>query len=37
MLMDVLEGILSIPDVARTSTAIVLKTQIANRHSQLLG
>ncbi len=37
LLMDVLEGILSIPDVARTSTAIVLKTQITNRHSQLLG
>ena len=36
MLMDVLEEVLSIPDVARTSTAVVLKTQIAHRHSQLL-
>lgn len=35
-LMDVLEGILSIPDIARTSTAIVLKTQIENRCHQLL-
>lgn len=35
-LMDVLERILTIEDVARTSTAVVLKTQIANRKSQLL-
>ena len=35
-LMDVLERILSIPDIARTSTAIVLKTQIENRCDQLL-
>ena len=35
-LMDVLEKILSIPDIARTSTAIVLKTQIENRCHQLL-
>ncbi len=35
-LMDVLERILAIPDTARTSTAIVLKTQIANRSCQLL-
>ena len=35
-LMDVLERILSIADIARTSTAIVLKTQIENRCHQLL-
>ena len=35
-LMDVLESILSIPDIARTSTAIVLKSQIDNRCQQLL-
>ena len=34
--MDVLEKILAIPDIARTSTAIVLKTQIENRCQQLL-
>jgi len=36
-LMDVLESILSIPDIARTSTAIVLKSQIDNRCQQLLS
>ena len=35
-LMDVLEKILSVPDIARTSTAIVLKSQIENRCRQLL-
>jgi DNA-binding Lrp family transcriptional regulator len=35
-LMEVLENILAISDVARTSTAIVLKTQVANRSHQLL-
>ena len=35
-LMDVLESILSVPDIARTSTAIVLKSQIDNRCHQLL-
>lgn len=35
-MMDVLESILAVPDIARTSTAIVLKTQIENRSSQLL-
>ena len=35
-LMDVLEKILAVPDIARTSTAIVLKTQIENRCPQLL-
>lgn len=35
-LMEVLESILSIPDIARTSTAIVLKSQIENRYQQLL-
>ena len=35
-LMEVLEKILSIPDIARTSTAIVLKSQIENRCHQLL-
>ena len=35
-LMDVLERVLSIPDIARTSTAIVLKTQTENRCHQLL-
>ena len=35
-LMDVLEKILSVPDIARTSTAIVLKSQIENRCHQLL-
>ena len=35
-LMEVLERIVKIPDIARTSTAIVLKTQIENRCSQLL-
>ena len=35
-LMDVLEKILAVPDIARTSTAIVLKTQIENRCHQLL-
>jgi DNA-binding Lrp family transcriptional regulator len=35
-LMDVLEKILAIPDIARTSTAIVLKTQIEKRCHQLL-
>ena len=35
-LMDVLENILAVPDIARTSTAIVLKTQIENRCHQLL-
>ena len=35
-LMDVLEKILTIPDIARTSTAIVLKTQVENRCHQLL-
>ena len=35
-LMDVLESILTIPDIARTSTAIVLKSQIDNRSHQLL-
>ena len=35
-LMDVLEQILAIPDIARTSTAIVLKTQVENRCDQLL-
>lgn len=35
-LMDVLEKILSIPDIARTSTAIVLKSQTENRCHQLL-
>jgi len=35
-MMDVLEKILAIRDVARTSTAIVLKTQIENRSHQLL-
>lgn len=34
-LMDVLEKILTVPDIARTSTAIVLKTQIENRCHQL--
>lgn len=36
-IMDVLEKILAIPDVARTSTAIVLKTQVENRSHQLLA
>ena len=36
-LMDVLEKILSVPDIARTSTAIVLKSQIENRCHQLLN
>lgn len=36
-LMDVLEKILSVPDVARTSTAIVLKSQVENRRHQLLA
>lgn len=36
-LMDVLEKILSVPDIARTSTAIVLKSQIENRYHQLLS
>ncbi|WP_075083409.1 Lrp/AsnC family transcriptional regulator [Mariniblastus fucicola] len=36
-LMDVLEKVLTIPDIARTSTAIVLKTQIENRCHQLLA
>ena len=36
-LMDVLEKILSVPDIARTSTAIVLKSQIENRCHQLLA
>jgi DNA-binding Lrp family transcriptional regulator len=35
-MMDVLEKVLTIPDIARTSTAIVLKTQIENRSHQLL-
>jgi len=35
-LMDVLEKVLAVPDIARTSTAIVLKTQIENRCHQLL-
>ena len=35
-MMDVLEKILTVPDIARTSTAIVLKTQIENRCHQLL-
>ena len=35
-LMDVLEKILSIRDIARTSTAIVLKSQTENRCHQLL-
>lgn len=35
-LMVVLEKVLTIPDIARTSTAIVLKTQIENRCQQLL-
>ena len=35
-MMDVLEKVLTIPDIARTSTAIVLKTQIDNRSHQLL-
>lgn len=35
-LMEVLENILSIPDIARTSTAIVLKSQLENRSHQLL-
>ena len=35
-LMDVLEKIISVPDIARTSTAIVLKSQIENRCHQLL-
>ena len=35
-LMEVLEKILSIPDIARTSTAIVLKSQTENRCHQLL-
>ena len=35
-MMDVLEKVLTIPDIARTSTAIVLKTQIENRSQQLL-
>ena len=35
-LMDVLEKILMVPDIARTSTAIVLKSQIENRCHQLL-
>lgn len=35
-LMEVLERVLAIPDIARTSTAIVLKTQIKNRCHQLL-
>jgi len=34
-MMDVLEKVLTIPDIARTSTAIVLKTQIENRSRQL--
>ena len=34
--MEVLEKILSIPDIARTSTAIVLKSQTENRCHQLL-
>ena len=36
-MMDVLEKVLTIPDIARTSTAIVLKTQIENRSHQLLN
>ena len=36
-LMDVLEKMLSVPDIARTSTAIVLKSQIENRCHQLLA
>ena len=36
-MMDVLEKVLTIPDIARTSTAIVLKTQIENRSQQLLN
>jgi len=35
-LMEVLEKVLAVPDIARTSTAIVLKTQIENRCHQLL-
>ena len=35
-MMDVLEKILTVPDIARTSTAIVLKTQIEHRCHQLL-
>ncbi len=35
-MMDVLEKVLTIPDIARTSTAIVLKTQIENRSHPLL-
>jgi len=35
-MMDVLEKVLTIPDIARTSPAIVLKTQIENRSHQLL-
>lgn len=35
-MMDVLEKVIAVPDIARTSTAIVLKTQIENRCHQLL-
>ena len=35
-MMQVLERIVTIPDIARTSTAIVLKTQIQSRCHQLL-
>ena len=35
-MMEVLERIVTVPDIARTSTAIVLKTQIENRCHQLL-
>jgi DNA-binding Lrp family transcriptional regulator len=36
-MMEVLERVLAVPDVARTSTAIVLKTQVENRSHQLLA
>ncbi len=36
-MMDVLEKVLAISDIARTSTAIVLKTQVENRSRQLLA
>ncbi len=35
-MMDVLERVIAVPDIARTSTAIVLKTQIEHRSRQLL-
>ena len=35
-MMDVLEKVLTIPDIARTSTASVLRTQIESRSHQLL-